>query len=325
MSKFQRSWLLFKSSLTIMLQNKKLLLFPVVTTGCLLIITLFFLTPVAFQRTGYSYGSGKHWQSVLNGIFQPEADTNPSVKGVASESNSSTAVSRSHSGDRSLRPAAAVYIAVLYFVSMFVATFFNVAFYSEILKAFNGQPVSIRAGLQFACTKWKPVLLWTIFAGLVGYLIKMLEERFGFVGRLVLRLVGTAWSIACVFVIPVIIREEETINPLVMLKKSALTLKNTWGESLIGYAGVSFGGLIVLLGSLVILGVGVAISIALNNFWILALVGVGWLISLFAIMYLMSVASQIFRCALYLYATEGTIPQPFDDEMIAMAWKVKKS
>jgi hypothetical protein len=208
---------------------------------------------------------------------------------------------------------------------MFVATFFNVAFYSEILKAFNGQPVSIRAGLQFACTKWKPVLLWTIFAGLVGYLIKMLEERFGFVGRLVLRLVGTAWSIACVFVIPVIIREEETINPLVMLKKSALTLKNTWGESLIGYAGVSFGGLIVLLGSLVILGVGVAISIALNNFWILALVGVGWLISLFAIMYLMSVASQIFRCALYLYATEGTIPQPFDDEMIAMAWKVKKS
>ena len=208
---------------------------------------------------------------------------------------------------------------------MFVATFFNVAFYSEIMKALNGQPVSIGAGLRFAATKWQSILLWTLFAGAVGYIIKTLEERFGFVGRLVMRLVGTAWSIASIFVIPVMIREEATVNPLEMLKQSALTLKKTWGESLIGYAGVSFGGLIILISSLVLLGAGVGLSVVLNTPWIIAIVGVVWFISLIAVMYLMSVASQIFRCALYLYATGGAIPQPFTPEMIAMAWKMKKS
>jgi len=36
--------------------------------------------------------------------------------------------------------------------------------------------------------------------------------------------------------------EEETANPIEVLKNRALTLTRTWGESLIGYAGVSIGG-----------------------------------------------------------------------------------
>ena len=40
----------------------------------------------------------------------------------------------------------------------------------------------------------------------------------------------------------VIVTEEETANPVIVLKKSAQTITRTWGESLIGYAGLSFGG-----------------------------------------------------------------------------------
>jgi len=58
-----------------------------------------------------------------------------------------------------------VYLAFLYFVSMFFATFFNVAFYHEILVALAGQSVSIIRGLKFAGTKWKAVLMWALFAG----------------------------------------------------------------------------------------------------------------------------------------------------------------
>ena len=110
-----------------------------------------------------------------------------------------------------------------------------------------------------------------------------------------------------------------------MLKESALTLKNTWGESLIGYAGVSFGSLIVLLFSLLWLGAGIALSVSLHLYWLTALVVAAWLVSMVLWAYVLSVASQIFRCALFLYASQGTLPAPYTDEMVTLAFKMKKS
>lgn len=206
---------------------------------------------------------------------------------------------------------------------MFCATFFNVAFYQQILAALNGQTVSFAAGLRFALSKWRAILMWALFAGLVGYLIKTLEQRFNFIGRLIMKLIGTAWSIACVFVIPVLITEA-TANPLQVLKKSALTLKKTWGESLIGYAGVSFGGTIIVLLSLVWLAGGVAVSMACHLYWLTALVVLAWLVMIVLWSYTLSVASQIFRCALFVYASQGALPPPYTQDMLALAWKQKK-
>jgi hypothetical protein len=309
MNKFQRSWQLFKSSLAVMRKDKQLLLFPILTTACTLLMGLLFLFPIAFQPTGHGYASAAHWKAVGSTLYYSDG---------ANYGNNQVAI-------RSVKPLALVYFAVTYFISMFVATFFNVAFYQQILNALNGGAVSIGAGLRFAATKWKPILMWTLFAGLVGYLIKMLEARFGLVGRLVMRLVGTAWSIACVFVIPVLITSEKSSNPLTVLKESALTLKNTWGESLIGYAGVSFGSAIVLLLSLVWLGAGIAISVSLQLYWVTALVIVAWIATMVLWAYVLSVASQIFRCALFLYASKGTLPAPYTDEMVTLAFKMKKS
>ncbi len=39
---------------------------------------------------------------------------------------------------------------------------------------------------------------------------------------------------------------------------------------------------------------------------------------------LMGVANHIYRCALYLYAAEGTVPAPYDRESMDQAWKFKK-
>jgi len=206
---------------------------------------------------------------------------------------------------------------------MFLATFFNVAFYHEIMKALKGQSVSIRAGIGFACAKWKPILMWALFAGLVGLIIRTLEEKLSFFGQFIVGLIGLAWSVASVFVIPVIITEETTVNPVTMLKNSALTLKKTWGESLIGYLGLQFGGLLILLGSVVLFAGAIATSIWLNNFWILALSGLFWLMAVFTFAYVTSVASQVYRCALFVYASEGTVPEPYNLELLQMAWKVK--
>src|SRR5437762_5343729 len=169
MSKFQRSWLLLKSSLSIIARNKQLLVFPIVIFSLTVVIVLFFLAPAVFRPTGYSYMQSEHWQAISHSLFTQSDD----VAGRHSEFG--------------FTPAAVAYLALLYFVSMFFATFFNVAFYNEILAALSGQPVSIGRGLKFACTRWKAVLMWTLFAGLVGLIIKAIEQRLQIVGWLLAR------------------------------------------------------------------------------------------------------------------------------------------
>src|SRR5438477_7345500 len=142
MGKFQRSWMLFKSSLSVITSNKQLLVFPMVTSVFMIVIVLFFLAPVALMPTGHSLTQVEHWQAVGQALLTERAGTVGSQdRGV------------------SLTPAAVAYLAFLYMVSMFFATFFNVAFYNEILAALAGQPVSIGRGLKFASTKLRAILM----------------------------------------------------------------------------------------------------------------------------------------------------------------------
>ena len=102
--------------------------------------------------------------------------------------------------------------------------------------------------------------MWSLFTGAVGLLIRAIEQRVGIVGRWIVGLIGLAWSVASVFVVPVIVVETKTTNPLRFLKTSAPLLKKTWGESLLGYLGVQFGGVLIFVGSLVLLVAGVALA-----------------------------------------------------------------
>jgi len=285
MSKFQRSWLLFKSSVVIVSRNKKLLVFPVLTAVLISFILLFFfLAPAALQRTGYGIGQLDHWKAVGKTLFTTEATT-----GGTSESFR-------------LKPLGLAYAAFLYFLAMLLATFFNVAFYHEILSALKGGAVSVQGGFAFACGRWRSILMWTLFAGLVGLIIRTLEEKLDFIGQIILGLIGTAWSVASVFVIPLIVTQQSSLNPIATLKQSALTLKKTWGESLIGYVGLQFGTLLVLFGSLIYLGGAIALAVALDNYWLLGIAGCLWLCGMVVFAYLTSVAGQVYQCALFLYA-----------------------
>ncbi len=308
MSRFQRSWLLFKSSLFVIARNKRLLVFPIIIFFLTMMILLFFLAPMVLRPTGYSYASAQHWQAISHSLFTQSPD-------AAAGKNSRIG----------LTPVAMVCLAFLYFVSIFFATFFNVAFYHEILAALGGQPVSIARGLKFAVTKWKAVLMWALFAGLVGLIIRQLEERLSFVGRIIARFIGIAWSIAAVFVIPIIVCEEQNANPVAMLKKSAGILKRTWGEALIGYVGLGMVSGLMMIASIFFLVGAVIVSVMLKNFWLLAVAGALWLVAMFVLSYLTSLAGQIYKGALYLYASSGVVSEPYNQEMLDSAWKFKKS
>ena len=233
--------------------------------------------------------------------------------------------------DKSGQPIAAhgfpwrsLYLLVFYFVSMFLATFFNVAFYSEIIAALNGKGVSFRRGLSTARSRLPSILAWSLLAGAVGWIIRAIEQRLPLGGRIVTGLIGMAWSIAAVFAIPVIIQEQPMRNPIKILQQSAMTLKRTWGEGIIGYIGFSAANMAIFGCSLAPLLLAGVLAVLLKSVWVIAIAGGLWVLGLLFVAYVSGVAGHVYQCALYLYATEGVVPEPYNQDLLDMAWKVKK-
>lgn len=314
MGKFESTWKLVRQSFTVLMQEKKLLVFPVVNSFLIVCLFLFFLAPIPFQPTGHSYLEPAHWEAVVDSIFRGEL--------AQVEFGGSLALDTWFLG----------YLMALYLISMFLLTFFNSALFNEIIHALNGQPVSIVGGLRFALTKLKPIALWSLLAGLVGIAIQRLEQYIGFFGRWIVRLIGIVWSVAAVFAIPVLIREERSSNPFEVLRKSSTMIKKRWGEGLIGYVGIRGAGLVLVLSlivvfSILLLVLGLAVGSYLPSLLVPTLVVVigAWLVATVLVAYFENVVGKVFQCALYIYAAEGVIPGPFDQTLLDAAWKVKKS
>ena len=303
MSKFQRSWALFRSAMHVLGQHKKLLWFPITTTLLTLVIIAFFLIPLAFWNTGHAMSDPEHWKALASNWFTWSHVDNYLQMHV--------------------NPAGYVLLAGIYLLATFFITFFNVAFFNEIINALNGRPVSILGGFRFAVSRLKAIAAWSLFTGVIGLFIKSLEERLGWVGQWIVKLIGIAWSVASVFAVPVIVREGNHATPMKFLKTSAGILKKTWGESLIGYVGIQVGGWLFAGVALIAAIVVAAIASLFGAVYSIVLGLATFFILVFIAAYVVSVASQVYRGALFIYATEGVVPGPFDAEMMEMAWKVK--
>jgi hypothetical protein len=310
--RLKNGWALLLKSFEVIQEHPRLLLFPAATAALTLIMAFLFLTPIALQPTGHGYSEGAHWKTVGSRLFV-EVPAGPVEQ------------AKGHKTEMALTGQAEAFVALFYFVSMFLATFFNVAYTHAIFNALDGKPVSVSEGISFALTKLKPILMWSLFAGVVGLLIKTLEQKVGFVGRMIVRAIGTAWSVAAVFVIPVLVLEEHPDNPIGVVKQSAGVIRKTWGEALAGYAGLQIGGMIIGLSFFAAL----ALAGVSAFYWESALLAVGslglWVVFAFAFSYVLGVASQIYLCVLYRYAAAGTVAPGYSPEMLTMAWRPRKS
>lgn len=312
-SKFRHSWALARLCLGVLARNKKLLVFPIITFCFWLLMIVLFFAPVTLMHTGYSLWQSEHWQKVGETVGQKFVKV--------TETRTRGGVNRNVTAGIATTEQWAFWLAI-YVGAMLVGTFANVAFYHEILSALRNGPVSIRSGIAFALSRWQAILFWSLFAGLVGLLIRTIEEKVGWIGRLIMGFLGLAWSGACLFVIPVLVETDST-NPVNALKRSATILVKTWGEAIIGFSGIAAGRALLTLGTFFTFGVAIALGIWLQTFWIPATTVISWLFVLFAYAYVMSVAGDIYRGALYLYAAEGQVVPGFSTEMLNNCWRRK--
>src|SRR5256884_7815336 len=120
----------------------------------------------------------------------------------------------------------------LYVVNYFVIVFFNVALVGVANSRLMGGTWTFRDGIALAWERKGTILQWALVAATVGVILRTLEERMGLIGRLIMRLIGIAWALACYFVVPVLAFED--LTPIDAVKRSSKLFRDTWGEKVIG-------------------------------------------------------------------------------------------
>jgi hypothetical protein len=195
---------------------------------------------------------------------------------------------------------------VYYLVNYFVVVFFNVALTHCTRLYFRGEEVSIRAGINYSLSRIGAIFSWALFAATIGTILKYLQENAGYIGKIVIGLIGVAWSIATFFVVPVLAYEDK--GPLEAFKRSTEMMKEKWGESLastFSFGLVQF--LAILLISLPLFFLGMLIH---------PIVGVALaLISVFIIVAVISASQAIFVSAIY-HNINGDPVEHFNDQFV---------
>lgn len=210
-----------------------------------------------------------------------------------------------------------VFFAVFYFVSFFISIFFNVCVIGCATIRMNGGDPTVRDGFRIAMENIGRIAAWALFAATVGLIIRAIQERVGFIGKLIMGAIGVAWTIVTYFVVPVLIYEK--LGPWGSVKRSASILKKTWGEALVGNLGL--GVVFFLLGILGILPiiVGAVVGGVIGGIIGLVVAIIYWLV----LAVVASAAEAILVAALYRYATTGKVSEDFEGAVFAQPWAAK--
>ena len=278
--RFSRSWGLIKASAGVLAKDKELLVFPLLSAACTLVVVAAFALP--------ALGLG-----ALDGLRD--------------------------GGGVSL--LAYVLAFLFYLVQYFVIFFFNSALVGAAMIRLDGGDPTVGDGLRIARSKALPILGYAAIAATVGMVLRAIQERAGFVGRLVSGALGVAWTLASFLVVPVLVTRD--IGPVDAVKESALLLKKTWGENLIGQGGVGllFG---LLFFALVLLGGAAIIAVATTGNGVLTGLVVAIVIIAMLLAALVQAAlSGIYSAALYRYATGAGESEGFDAQLLGQAFRVK--
>lgn len=277
--RFSRSWGLIKASAGVLSKDKELLVFPLLSAVCTLIVAAAFVLP--------AFGMG-------------------ALDGLREGGMSATAY---------------LFAFLFYLVQYFVIFFFNSALVGAAMIRLEGGDPTLADGLRIASSKVVPILGYAAIAATVGMILRAIQERAGFLGRLVAGFLGVAWTLASFLVVPILVTRN--VGPIDAVKESAVLLKKTWGENLIGQGGVGlvFG---FIFFALIIVGGGAIIAVAMTgNGMLIGLVVALVIVALLLAGLVQAALSGIYSAALYRYAVGAGDSEGFDAQLLGQAFRTK--
>lgn len=197
---------------------------------------------------------------------------------------------------------------LFYVVAYFITLFFNTALVGAALIRMDGGNPRLSDGLRIAWDRAGRIFAYACIAATVGLVLRSIEERVGWIGRIVVKLIGVGWALATFLVVPVIVTRDA--GPIAAVKESAELLRRTWGENLIGNIGLGLAFALAYFG-LAVVAVGVVIAAAQSgSAVVIGLVIALALLAFFTLSALHATMQGVYSAALYRFATEHSTPLP---------------
>jgi hypothetical protein len=199
--------------------------------------------------------------------------------------------------------------------------FFNSALISVALKRLDGESASVSEGLQMALAHLPAILGYAAVAATVGTILRSIEERVGFVGRIVIGIIGAGWTIATAMTLPVLI--EEDVGPIEAISRSLALLRRNWGENVIGNSGISLGVAVVAIPIFVLAWLLVVAAGSTHSGASIFLAMALFVVMMIAIGLVSTTLHAIYTAALYRYATGSKENAGIDGDLLAEAYLPK--
>jgi hypothetical protein len=295
LERISRGWTLMKQSWAVLRLDKELMLFPILSfLACLFVLASFVLPIAAVPQLR---------DSMLNVMNR-----------AAEEGN--------EGGGFKALPS--IWLFLLYLANYFVIVFFNTALVSCAVLRFQGGDPTVGYGLRAAGSRLPQILAWVLLAATIGWILRMIEQRVQFVGKIIVGLIGMAWTIVTYLVVPILAVEK--VGPVRAVRRSAELLTKTWGEALVGNLSLGIAGFVLMIPA-ILLFLTCPLLVALmpqQSWW--ALVPL-----VFAVLYVValnivtSTLRQILLAGAYLYAAQGQIPAGFSADTMQSAFRSKRS
>lgn len=293
--RISRGWLLMKQSWAVLRLDKELMLFPILSSISCLLVLASFVAPVLFVP------QVRQWAlAMINANGQGNGQ-----------------------GAQAQVQIPAIIGFCFYLVNYFVIVFFNTALVSCAVLRFQGGDPTVGYGLRAAFARLPQILAWALVAATVGWILRMIEERVKFVGKIIVAFVGLAWSIVTYLVVPVLAVEQ--LGPISAIRRSAELLRKTWGESLVGNISLGIVGFLLSLpGILLAILCPVVAVTAPQPLWAIvpAVLAVLYFVGLNIVT---STLRQIMLAGAYLYAAHGQVPTGFSPDLMQSAFRPKGS
>lgn len=291
--RFDRSMKLFSASWGVLREDKSLAVFPLISAVSGLVVMATFAVPIF---TWFSHSESTEVYSDL-------------AQGYV------------HSSTWHMDPAGWFLLGLGYFVLIYIGIFCNAALiYAANERLTGAGPGNLASGFRGAGAKAGAIVPWAVLSATVTLILRAAEERMGILGRIVIGIIGIAWTLVTYLVVPVLVLESDMSTGRA-ISKSATLFKQTWGENVIGNAGFGLFGFLAVIPAFVLFMLG-AMSGTASIMILCAVLAVLWLIVTSQIL---AALSGIYRVALYRYAVDGRAPSAYTMFDFNEAFRPKRS
>jgi len=273
------------------MQNKQLLMFPLISGIAMIIVTIVFIIPML-------------------GIGIVDALTSEGREVSSGQSIAGTIIT-----------------FIYLFASYTVVIFSNTALVGAVLKILNGEKATVQDGINIASARIGKILVYAFISATVGMIARAITQSgrdsknvvVAILAAILGSIIQGAWKLVVFFAIPVLVVED--VGVIDSLKRSFEVFKRTWGEGFVG--SMAIGGISCLVQIAILLVGGLLIVGAIATKSVVLIVGAVALvvIALVALALVSGAVNGVFQASLYKYATTGDAGPYISNEYAASAFR----